>query len=391
MMAGNLSASDLLTFDARTQRAARTDASTTMGTVNVGIIGLGFMGRTHLAAYQAAREAGLDVRVVGIADRRFAEVWSDPSLAAGGARGEGGGGNFETGASRDKLFDPSEVTTYADDAALLADERFDLVSVCTPTDTHVDVATRALEAGKHVLCEKPVSLRAAEIARLAQTARDADRLCMPAMCMRFWPGWSWLKDRVVDGSLGSVKSATFQRLGSAPDWGTDFYGDTSRSGGALMDLHIHDTDFICWLFGGGGTVGGAGVRGVVSRGGLAHGTTLYNVGPQGGSGIRPHVMAEWGQDHHPGFGFRMRFVVVFDHATADFDLARTPALLLHRGGASEAVALPEGTGYDYEVRHLIDAIHLGLKSGEMRATLDDAIAVANVLEMERASLGESRE
>ncbi len=343
-----------------------------MGTINVGIIGFGFMGRTHLAAYQAARAAGVDCRVVGIADRRFAEAGGD------GASVLSVGGNFDTGASRAQLFDPREVSTCADEAALLADERIDLVSVCTPTDTHVDVATRALDAGKHVLCEKPVALRAAEIARLALAARDADRLCMPAMCMRFWPGWSWLKERVVDGSLGSVKSAVFQRLGSAPDWGVEFYRDTRRSGGALMDLHIHDTDFVCWLFGG--------VRSVVSRGGLAHGTTLYEVNATGAGGARSHVMAEWGQDHHAGFGFRMRFVVVFEHATADFDLARTPALLLHRGGASETVALPEGTGYDYEVRHLIDAIHLERKPGELRATLDDAIAVAKVLEMERASL-----
>ncbi len=342
-----------------------------MSTVNIGIVGFGFMGRTHLAAYQAARAAGFDCRVVAIADGRFATEAATLSTVAPA-------GNFDTGAARAELFDRSEVSTHADAAAIFADPKIHLVSVCTPTDTHVAMASAALAAGKHVLCEKPVALDARDIETLAGAARAAGKLCMPAMCMRFWPGWSWLKERVVDGSLGAIRSATFQRLGSPPDWGMEFYRDMTRTGGPLMDLHIHDADFVHWLFGG--------VRGVVSRGGLAHGTTLYEAAPAH-DGVRPHVMSEWGQDHHPGFGFRMRFVVVFEHATADFDIGRTPTLLLHRNGASETIALPEGSGYDHEVRHLIDAIQRGRGAGELTATLEDAVEVAKLLARERASLG----
>jgi predicted dehydrogenase len=117
------------------------------------------------------------------------------------------------------------------------------VSICTPTDSHIELAMTALAAGRHVLVEKPVALRSAEVARLAQAAAPAGRVCMPAMCMRFWPGWEWLKERIEAGEFGRVRSATFQRVGAPPDWSA-FYGDYARSGGPLHDLHIHDADFI---------------------------------------------------------------------------------------------------------------------------------------------------
>jgi len=90
----------------------------------------------------------------------------------------------------------------------------------------------------------------------------------------------------------------------------------------------------------------------------------------------------------PEFGFRMRYVAHFERATADFDLGRDPQLRLCHDGKSEAVRLENGelSGYDLEVRHLVDAIARGAREDELRATLDDAIAVARLLEAERASI-----
>ena len=105
---------------------------------------------------------------------------------------------------------------------------------------------------------------------------------------------------MLDGNFGAVRSASFQRLTSRPVWSPEFYGDYGRSGGALIDLHIHDTDFVRWCFGEPDSVDTAG--------GLDHMTTLYRY-PSGPS----HVVAEGGWDPTPGFEFRMRFVVVFEH------------------------------------------------------------------------------
>src|SRR5688572_1944202 len=150
--------------------------------LNIGILGLGFMGRIHIQAYQAAQRDGFPCRLLAVAD-------PNPDRRAGHPPAVGNLG----GPAPERLFDPSQVRGYSTPEELLADRDVQLVSICTYTDSHVDLALKALAAGKHVLLEKPVALRSAEVKRLADTARSAKTICMPAMCMRFWPGWDWLK------------------------------------------------------------------------------------------------------------------------------------------------------------------------------------------------------
>jgi len=327
--------------------------------LGIGVIGLGFMGRTHLAAWKSAERANLGCKLAAVAD-------GDPARLDGRAQATG---NLATGAS-EVLFDPKTLFTTRDARELIARPEVQAISLCTPTDTHVELALAALEAGKHVLVEKPVALRSADVARLADAARGARTLCMPAHCMRFWPGWDWLQERVVDGSLGRVRSAVFQRLGTRPKW-SNFYADHARTGGALVDLHIHDADFVRWLFGD--------PDDVASTGSPDHVTTLYRYkkGPE-------HVVAEGAWDHDAGFQFRMRYIVVFERATAEFDLGRTPQLLLVRDGKAEPVAIPATSAYERQVQHFLAAIVEGRR--ELRATVDDALGVARLLEAERASL-----
>jgi predicted dehydrogenase len=331
--------------------------------IGVGVVGLGFMGRTHLAAWKAAERAGLPCKLVAVAD-------GERTRLDGRAQATG---NLATGAS-EVLFDPQTLFSTTDARELLARPDVQAVSICTPTDTHVELALAALAAGKHVLVEKPVALRSADVARLADAARSARTLCMPAHCMRFWPGWDWLQERVVDGSLGKVRSAVFQRLGTRPKW-SNFYADDARSGGALVDLHIHDADFVRWLFGDPDELS--------STGSLEHVTTLYRYkdGPA-------HVVAEGAWNHAAGFQFRMRYIVVFERATADFDFGRTPQLLLVRDGKPETVAIATTSAYELQVQHFLRAITSG--SRELRATIEDALGVARLLEAERASLERGR-
>ncbi|MCC6907493.1 MAG: Gfo/Idh/MocA family oxidoreductase [Phycisphaerales bacterium] len=332
--------------------------------IGVGVIGLGFMGQTHLRCYRAADKAGHANRLVAVCDssaeRRAGRIEAAGNIATGGG----------------VAFDAASVSAYASAAELLADPAVDLVSICTHTDTHADLAIAALEAGKHVLVEKPVAIASAQVQRVADAALRSERLCMPGLCIRFWPAWAWLRERIVDGAFGSVRSATFHRLASPPGWASAFYTDDSRTGGALVDLHIHDADFVRWVFGD--------PQAVVSAGTLDHVTTIYRYGADGPS----HVVAEGGWDHTHGFEFRMRYVVLFEHATADFDLGRNPQLLIARNGQRQAVELDAITGYDAEIRHLLDAIATGRR--ELNATIDDAVAAARLLEAERESLRTER-
>ncbi len=336
--------------------------------VRVGVAGLGFMGATHIAAYQAAAKAGFPCKLVAVADRkasrRRGELWDV-------------GGNAVSDVSAQQLaFDASQVRGHETADALINDPDIDLISICTRTDTHVDLAVRAMQAGKHVLVEKPIALKPQDVRKVIDASTATGKLAMPAMCMRFWPGWNWLKDRIADGKYGKCHSATFQRLASQPNW-SPFYSDGARSGGALFDLHIHDADFVQWCFGKPASVTSAGRVG--STGAIDHVTTLYHYenGPA-------HVVAEGGWDHAQGFAFRMRYVAVFEHATADFDLTRSPQLLLCQNGESKPVELENLSGYDGEIRHMVSAIAKGEK--KLLATMEDAEAVTQLLTAEQESV-----
>ncbi|MBL8762096.1 MAG: Gfo/Idh/MocA family oxidoreductase, partial [Phycisphaerae bacterium] len=167
--------------------------------IGVGVIGLGFMGATHIRAYAAAHAAGFDCPLVGVCDQ-MPERLSGRVVTSG---------NIATGGG-EQLFDPVQVRATSNLDELLGDPRVQLVSICTHTESHVDTAIRAIEAGKHVLVEKPIAVAPVDVERLAVAARGAagfggasrGLVVMPAMCIRFWPGWSWVKERVVDGTLG---------------------------------------------------------------------------------------------------------------------------------------------------------------------------------------------
>jgi predicted dehydrogenase len=172
-----------------------------------------------------------------------------------------------------------------------------------------------------------------------------------------------------------VRSAVFQRLASPPSWARGFYADRARSGGALVDLHIHDADFVRHLFGN--------PIQVDSSGDSEHVTTLYRFadGPQ-------HVVAEGGWDHHAPWPFQMRYTVIFERATASFDVQREPKLIVYRADRAEPVELPKLTGYDGEIRHVLDLV-AGARL-PARASAADGYAVARLLEAEQRSASSRR-
>lgn len=317
------------------------------------------MGRTHAAAYDRARRAGAPCELRAICSPRplpDSDVGPRDNLEA---------------LSVELPFDPAALQHYTSIDRLLDDPGIHAVSICTPTDTHVAIAQRVVRSGRHALIEKPVDLRPGPIQDLALIAKREGRVCMPAMCMRFWPGWTWLRERVRSGDLGAVRSAVFQRFGVRPSWGGGFYDDHTRAGGALMDLHVHDVDFIRWCFGH--------PSAVYSTGDRDHVVSLYQF-----TGGPRTVAAEGGWTRVTGFPFRMRYTVEFERAIADFDITREPHLQLIRDGASTEVALPETSAYDAMIRHFVDVV-----SGEAKptVTLADAAAAAGILKAEKESIG----
>jgi len=141
------------------------------------------------------------------------------------------------------------IKAFQDYEAMLADPDIHAVDICAPTLAHRDLAVAALRAGKHVICEKPLARTSAQARDMAAVASETGRIFMPAMCLRFLPEWVWVRAAIVDGRFGRVLSARFRRVAEPPGWGQGNFLDGAKSGGALLDLHIHDADFIMSVLG----------------------------------------------------------------------------------------------------------------------------------------------
>jgi predicted dehydrogenase len=299
--------------------------------INVAVAGLGFMGVTHLRVYQKIRAA------------RITAVCDAVRLPVNGAL-RGINGNIKNSAD---VHLGARVKVYREFDKLLADRTIDVVDICTPTALHPAQTIAALKAGKHVLCEKPLAQNFAAARKVLKAGAASEKFLMPAMCMRFWPGWSWLKRIAARKIYGEVRAANFRRVTAKPAWGKA----GTHAGGALLDLHIHDTDFVNFLFGRPAAVFSTGVTD--AAGDVDHVVTQY-IYPGG-----PVVHAE-GSWLLPD-GFNMSFVLHCERATIDFDLSRgNDALRLHESGnKSRTVKLKNADGYGEEIRYFLDCVARG--------------------------------
>jgi len=197
--------------------------------VKVAIVGVGFMGWIHYLAYQKCEAAEL----VAFCSR-------DPKKRSGDWRGIQG--NF---GPPGEVVDVSALAAFESLDELLADPSIDLVDICLPPHLHVEAVSKALAAGKYVICEKPLALTGEAAASLV--AEASGRL-MVAHILPFFPEYRLLVDAVADGRFGKMLGGHFKRVIGPPDWVPDFY-DPNKVGGPLVDLHVHDAHLIRMLLG----------------------------------------------------------------------------------------------------------------------------------------------
>ena len=139
---------------------------------------------------------------------------------------------------------------YTDFEEMLDAEQLDILDICLPTYLHAEYAIRAMERGIHVICEKPISLKAEDVERVYDTARRNKVKFMVAHVLRFWPEYMLLKELCDSGKYGKLLSGSMSRLGGIPKWSWDnWMADEKRSGLVPYDLHIHDLDFLVYAFG----------------------------------------------------------------------------------------------------------------------------------------------
>ncbi len=200
--------------------------------LRVGIVGLGFMGWVHWLVYK--RISGIEV--VAICEQ-------DPVRRSGDWRSIRG--NF--GPPGEQV-DLSKICVFDSLDKMLSEGEVDVVDICLPPNLHCEAVLKALDAGKHVFCEKPMALNVADCETMVSRSRQVGRRLFVGHVLPFFPEYSVALQAVRSGDYGRLLGGTFKRLISDPKWLNDFY-DPTRIGGPLIDLHVHDAHFIRLLFG----------------------------------------------------------------------------------------------------------------------------------------------
>jgi len=131
---------------------------------------------------------------------------------------------------------------------MLLDAEIDVIHVCTANDTHADISIAALEAGKHVMCEKPMAKTAADARRMIAAAEKSGKKLTVGYNNRFRSDSMLLKKMCQEGQLGEIyyaKAHAVRRRG-VPTWGV-FLDEEKQGGGPLIDIGTHALDLTLWL------------------------------------------------------------------------------------------------------------------------------------------------
>lgn len=188
--------------------------------IKIGIIGCGFMGKVHVSCYRVLQ----NVRVVGVCD-----VQQDRAMEIANLTG-------------------ARIFTDVDE--LINNKEITAISIFLPTHLHKEFVIKSSQAKKHIFCEKPFALTVKDAEEMTKEIEKAKVKLMIGMVLRFWPEYIEFK-RIVDSKIyGKLTTLTCTRISSCPIFGWDrWYFDMKQSGGAALDLHIHDTDYIYYLLG----------------------------------------------------------------------------------------------------------------------------------------------
>jgi predicted dehydrogenase len=316
--------------------------------LRIGIAGIGFMGMIHYLAGRRLR--GAAVAALFSRDRKkLAGDWT-------GIRG-----NFGPPGTH---VDLSSLTRYEDFDQLLADPAIDLVDICTPTHLHAPMALAALAAGKHVLVEKAISLTTGDAGQMVQAARKANKLLMVAHVLPFFPEFRFAAEAVRNGGYGKLIGGHFHRVISQPDWSSDI-GDSSKTGGPAVDLHIHDTHFLGLIAGVPGEVFSSGVVG--PDGAVEYLTTQYLYGPGG-----PALSCSSGAVAMSGRPFVHGFEIYLEKATLAYSSGGAPLTVFTPDGKSQTPSLGGGDSVESfaaEIQAAVDGVASGKEPDLLRGEL----------------------
>ncbi len=311
--------------------------------IKIGILGMGGMGWFHASKlFQLP-----NVKLAAVAD-----VTPDRLEAKHAVQINIAGDN--------RAVDLAEVARFSDASQLIAQADVDVIDVCLPSYLHARYAVEALQAGRHVLCEKPMALTVDEADRMVAAARRAGRTLMIAQCIRFWPEYQFLRDCVRDGRFGKLLSLNTYRMGGRPIWSwQNWFLDPARSGGPVIDLHIHDVDFVHYLLGKPDTVYATARKSdATGTYDVVHTVFTYEAGSQ------VHLHAGWSLAQTP---FLAGYDAWFERGFVRLDPRLDPAVTVYadpvkaNGQPAEYV---KGDAYFNEIAYYVNCIETGAPPAE---------------------------
>ena len=291
--------------------------------MKVGLVGAGFMGSVHLAAY--ANMPG--VEVVGVAD-------AGEEAAAAGAASVG-------------------ARAYPSYEALVEAESVDVIDACLPTALHRDLAVRVAGDGMHLFLEKPIARTLEDAGEILSAFEESEGRLFVGHVVRFFPEYVGVKAMIEGGDLGTVGVARTSRRSPFLRGWNDWYADWRQSGGVLVDLVIHDFDFLRWCF---GEVERVYARGVMGREYNRLDYALTTLRFEGGA--IAHVEGHWG---YPA-PFEYSLEIAGSKGLVTADSTDSPPLQLLRGpeSAGEPPGVAAGKSpYQAELEHFVRCLETG--------------------------------
>ncbi len=287
--------------------------------MRVGVIGTGNMGREHL---RALAECGIMNPVVCSVDENAAK----------------------------ELANKYEGIAYTDYKEMLEKEKLDFVTVCVPTPSHYEIAVNVMKKGVSVLCEKPFASNCEQADEMVRIAKENNVVLMVGHCVRFDKAYIYLKNILADNRFGRILSLSMYRHSSIPRWSANgWMNNFEVSGGAVLDLHIHETDIITYLLGK--------PESVTTLGDYCHCSTLYNFG----NGVNVDAQASWRP--MDVYSFRSGYDACFEKATIIYKDKKMQVVLkdgttLDNEIANEKFAdyIISDNAYDCEMRYFIDSV-----------------------------------
>lgn len=316
--------------------------------LRVGLIGTGLMGHTHARAWRQRPGVLTSVLASNPQARGFAQTFN---------------------------LTPHESIEHLLDGV-------DLVDICTPTPAHAVYAVQAAQAGRHVICEKPIALTLADADAMISACETAGVRLFIAHVLRFFPQYTAAHAQVQAGAIGKPRVLRLSRVSSPPTAGS-WLLDESQSGGVPLDLMIHDLDYARWIAGD--------VQSVYAAESRAQGKVAVQATLSHQSGAISLIEGGWAA---PEGVFRTSIDIAGTSGVIEWS-SDAPAPLRQHGAPlpaqkQEGAALPalEGDPYAVQLWHAYDAMQHGtpflVTAQDARAALALALAVGQSIQTGQA-------